>query len=386
MSANSQAPAIAIALTTINRGEIVTNVAQNLRKHGYLEEATIYAIPDVSTPKEFYTTCADAVRDGCRVVFPTMDEQESFLKMLPDCPPIPERTDNRRNVGFLMAIRDGTDFLLSLDDDNFFDDDVDCIADHLRNLEPSSASLPLIESSDRFYNCCHPLRTKVSCEVYPRGYPLAIRHKAQTLTESTMANCPTWINAGLWIESPDIDAFQWLAFGQQAQSDGWEPCEKRLSVNTWCPVNSQNTMLSREILPAYYYLPMRGKTLEIPMDRHGDILSGYFALKCAKVHGATVNFGSPIARHIRNQHDYTKDFSREMLFLGVIDEFLEWLVSVDLRKGTVAETYLDLANALHDQADRFTGATWTPGLRAHFRFMADCMRKWLVALEFLAKQ
>ncbi len=374
---------VAIVLTTINGGEIIKNLTSNLLKHGHQDRVKIYAIPDLPTPKEFYTTCKTEADKGCGIFYPTMEEQEVFLKTLPDCPPIPERTDNRRNVGFLMAVRDKADVLLSLDDDNFYDADTDFITDHVKNLEKSNTALPVVESSNGFFNCCKPLHTKVSCEVYPRGYPLRPRHQPVEVSEQKNQNLPTWINAGLWIESPDIDAFEWLSFGQAARSDGWTESNYRLALSTWCPVNSQNTTLLQELIPAYYFLPMRSQFLELPIDRHGDILSGYFALKVAKVHGATVNFGSPIARHIRNQHDYAKDCSREMLFLSVLDEFLEWLMAVNLQKGTVSETYSHLAQELESQSDKFKGATWTPGMRRHFQFMAECMRKWVRTVDML---
>lgn len=376
-------PRIAIAFTTINRGEIISNLAVNLLKHGHADRVTIYAIPDVSTPDEFYTTCRHAVEKGVNVIFPTMNEQQAFLSSIPVCPEIPTKTDNRRNVGFLMALRDQVDYLLSIDDDNFFDADTDFITAHEANMSSASAGLPVIESSNRFYNNCHPLRVKVNVEVYPRGYPLSLRHQPVTYAECPADRLPTWINAGLWIESPDIDAFEWLSCGQTVRSDGWEEQNMRLGPSTWCPVNSQNTMLARELIDAYYFLPMRSTQLELPIDRHGDILSGYFALKCAKVHGATVNFGSPVARHIRNQHDYAKDFRREMLFLAVLDEFLDWLMHVDIRKGTMIETYADLASKLDDQIESFTDPAWTKGLKSHFHEMARCMHQWTEAVRYL---
>jgi len=374
---------VAIVLTTINGGEIITNLTTNLRKHGHLDRVRIYAIPDLPTPAAFYETCKKEVANGCTIDFPTMDEQEAFLKTLPVCPPIPERTDNRRNVGFLMAYRDKADIMLSLDDDNFYDLDIDFIAEHEKNLRPECSALPVTETGTRFYNNCKPLHIKANCEIYPRGYPLRNRHESVASKELPGDGIPTWINAGLWIESPDIDAFAWLTAGQLARSDGWTEENRRMALSTWCPVNSQNTTLVRELIPAYYFLPMRGPDLELPIDRHGDILSGYFALKVAKVHGSTVNFGSPIARHIRNQHDYAKDFNREMLFLSVLDEFLEWLMALELKHDSVNATYLELADRLEEQTERFKGASWTPGMRKHFRFMAACMRQWVSAIAYL---
>jgi len=372
----------AIVLTTINQGEIISNLKENLLTHKTADHTTIYAIPDKKTPAAFYKVCAEARDEGLKIVSPDVNEQTAFLETFPVCPQIPFNSDNRRNVGFLMALRDHADFVLSLDDDNFFEKSENAIGAHLARLAPETADEQLTRSSAGFWNCCSLLHfNQQTTPLFPRGYPLKPRFIPAETGMTPGGGVPTWINAGLWLEAPDVDAMTWLCFGEQARGYSWTGTNHRLALDTWCPINTQNTAIHSALMPAYYYLPMSSPDLEVPIDRYGDILSGYFALKIARSMGATVSFGAPVAHHRRNSHDYHRDYLLEMLMLSVMDEFLDWLIPLKLSGNSVCDLYLDLARQFDAQAQSFKGKSWTAGLRKHVRLMADSMTRWISAVR-----
>jgi len=186
------------------------------------------------------------------VLCPTLEEQETFLQRagLP-AEFIPYNLDNRRNVGYLMAWERGSDFLISIDDDNFCTEGEDyfaALAGALFGREPHA-----IEGDEtRFLNICDLLETNVS-PVYARGYPYFARHRKSTLQSSTGV-ADIKINAGLWLQDPDVDAITWL--GLSPKVTGFQHRSIVLDAKTWSPINTQNTAVRRDLLPAYYFIRM----------------------------------------------------------------------------------------------------------------------------------
>src|SRR5207247_10425610 len=111
---------ICIVLTSINTGEVLDGYCRQADDEGVRERLRIIVIPDRKTPRQLHQRCKDFAALGFDLVCPTLEEQEAFLqKVGPIGPLIPYNSDNRRNVGFLMALEWDCDVLLSIDDDNY---------------------------------------------------------------------------------------------------------------------------------------------------------------------------------------------------------------------------------------------------------------------------
>lgn len=190
------------------------------------------------------------------------------------------------------------------------------------------------------------------------------------------------INAGLWLRDPDVDAITWLSLRPSVRS--FKNQSIVLDAQTWSPVNSQNTALRWELLSSYYYIrmgyPIGGSTV----DRYGDILSGYFALACAKHLGGTARFGTPIADHRRNNHNYMKDVSAEWPAILLLEDVLHWLVDAQLSGSSCHDTYLSLSHGLEEAVEKFQGPAWNEATRGFFHQMGYLMRAWLSASRTLA--
>jgi hypothetical protein len=190
------------------------------------------------------------------------------------------------------------------------------------------------------------------------------------------------MNAGLWLLEPDLDAMTWLV--RPAQALAFRGESVRLGPRTWSPINTQNTALHRDLLAAYYYLRMNPVAEGLPIDRFGDIFSGYFCQACMHHLGDSARVGTPVADHRRNSHHYLRDAALEMAGICIIEELADWLTSLKLQGSSYSEAYCSLADAIDELSERSRGFIWTPTVRSYFHSMADCMRRWVrVSRQFI---
>jgi hypothetical protein len=369
-----------LVLTTIFDPIILDVYRRNFERYGHLDDIDVIVIPDRKTPPAALETCARMARQGLKVTCPTLDEQETYLRRagLP-AGFIPYDSDNRRNIGYLMAWERQSEFLVSIDDDNFCLEDGDYFGTHEDAFFGGQPQL-IAQTESRFLNICDLLQTGTS-RVYARGYPYFARHKnAEFRTYRGFAD--VMINAGLWLQDPDVDAITWLGLRPHVHS--FKNRSLVLDSATWSPVNSQNTALRRELIPAYYFIRMGDPVSGGTIGRYGDIFSGYFALACAKHLGGTARFGTPIADHRRNSHNYLNDATAELPAIVLLEDLLAWLTEAPLSGSTGLEAYLSLSHGLDALAERLQGRAWNDQARAFVHGMAERMRIWAVACRRLA--
>lgn len=226
------------------------------------------------------------------------------------------------------------------------------------------------------------LETNVPVEIYPRGFPYAARKQCEGATEDPGgAGGLVAINAGLWLDDPDVDAVTRLSLDPKAMA--FRPPSIVLGPNVWTPINTQNTALTREASAAYYYVRMGQSVQGSKIDRYGDILSGYFAQKCAKHVGHAVRVGTPVADHRRTPHNLFKDLYHELVGMAVIEELVPWLIEQRLEGITYPEAYTSLADRLVSDAHTFNGFVWDEGGRAFLIETAGLMRTWCAAIRHM---
>ena len=113
-------PSAALVLTTIADPVIFEDYIQNFEKFGHLDNVKVFVIPDRKTPASAFERCTQLRQRGLQVVCPTLEEQDLYLRKFDGLARlIPFNSDNRRNVGFLMALESGAEFMMSIDDDNY---------------------------------------------------------------------------------------------------------------------------------------------------------------------------------------------------------------------------------------------------------------------------
>ncbi|MBD0741150.1 hypothetical protein [Streptomyces sp. CBMA152] len=363
--------AIDIVITTIGSGSFLEHYADTLAESG----ARLVVIPDRKTPKSFYEACDKARARGATVVSPDIEEQDRLLAKLGVPELIPYDSDNRRNIGYLLSYANGSALAVSMDDDNLPIDRP--FLDEHRIVLQGPVRHPVVSAADGWFNACD-LLTVDPCRVFPRGFPYGPRESATEVT-TTEEVADVRVNAGLWLDDPDVDAVTRLAVRPRVTAYNGKPAV--LAKNTWCPVNSQNTAVHHDALPAYYFLRMGQPIGGAAVERFGDIFSGYFVAACAKHLGHSVRFGGPLVNHERNEHDLLNDLTIELPAIRFMDELLEWLRVFPLQGSDYREAYESLSHGLQDFAEQARGRAWSPEARAFLHRSAHLMRTWLTAVR-----
>lgn len=360
-----------IVCTTINDGMFLAAYTREIEAAQAQDRVRLVVIADRKTPQELWWGVKRARDHGINVLCPTLDEQQQFMEKVGRPDMFPWDSDGRRNIGYLMSWRDGADVMISIDDDNL--PFKGWLEEHERVLSLDAATF--VTSTSGFYNPCVQLDfTPTGTEIWPRGFPYSGKRRPATHTYD-QGPCKIAINAGLWAGDPDVDAITRLAIGplslhsHRAQA----VC---LGDGTWAPINSQNTAVRREAIPAYCYFEFT--------KRFADIWQGYFAQACARAMGQHVRFGGPLTDcTVRNDHDLLDDLRREYDGIMMLDRVLEWLTHLDLGQvNSYSEAWMRLR---HELMWLFTkGEGFSPEERTKMFEMCVRMNQWSEVIGRLA--
>jgi hypothetical protein len=362
-------PRFDVICTTIGNGSFIRRYTEVIQNAGLVDQVRLVVIPDRKTPAGLYQAAEGARGHGISVICPDIDSQRHFVEKIGAGDFFPWDSDNRRNIGYLIAWRDGADVAISVDDDNLPSEEF--FAEHAVVAAPPTVR-HIVHAESGWFNICD-LLTVEPIPVWPRGFPY--RHRMPTRVTRQTEPADVAINAGLWLGEPDVDAITRLAVRPTVTAAPGESVV--LGEGTWSPVNSQNTALRRSAIPAYYFARMGHQLNGRPVDRYGDIYSGYFAQACAKHLGQRVRAGTPVADHQRNDHDVLQDLRLEFANIDILDDLLAWLTELKLEGTTYRDAYRCLSDALHDAAEELAGPGWNDPVRGMMHRMAHHMRCWL---------
>lgn len=226
----------------------------------------------------------------------------------------PTRHYSRKNLGYLLAIKNGSTEIVETDDDNypkagFWDK---------KNREVKSH---LFENT----GWVNVYRYFTKNFIWPRGFPLEELQRTQTALadlKNISVNCP--IQQGLADENPDVDAIYRLTYPLPLNFE----IKARLALgkNAWSPFNSQNTFWFREAF-ALMYLPSYCSF------RMTDIWRSYVAQRIAWECGWSILYHEPTVWQERNDHNLMKDFEDEISGYSNNLRICEELQKLTLKQG-----------------------------------------------------
>ncbi|MBS0448798.1 MAG: hypothetical protein JSR59_22980 [Proteobacteria bacterium] len=376
---------IGVVVTTISDGQFLSAFADAIDRHGGRDDIGLYVVGDLNTP----AACQDAARrmaaDGYDCRYLDAAAQDAFLAPFPVLQQgIPYRSDNRRNVGYLMALRDGSDVVISVDDDNLPRADSDFFGQHARTGD--YRQLPTLAGARRWANICSLLdmrgREDEPVRVYPRGYPYSARGDDRTRRDEATSAGISGINVGLWTGDPDIDAPTRLVTACRAELATPHACF--LGDGQRTPITSQNTSIVREAVPAYYFWRMGQGVGGMKLDRYGDMFSGYCAALCAEAVGHRVSVGTPYVNQARNEHNLYKDVWNELAGMVLIDDMRELIETPLSPASRYDEAYLELIERFLEWSSTHRGYLWDTQFSGVMRDSAALMRAWVDACRALA--
>jgi hypothetical protein len=274
-------------------------LADGCRGHGI----DFIVIGDEASPSAFHL-------EGCR--FYGLEEQTKIdLSFARKCP---SRSYARKNIGYLLAMRNGATTLIETDDDNF------PRAEFWQARQRRQRTRAI--SKGGWINI---YRYFTDANIWPRGLPLdqtsSTNAPYDELAEAEF-DCP--IQLGLADENPDVDAIYRLILPlpQSFRADR----RVALGNNSWCPFNSQNTTWWRDAFPLLY-LPAYCSI------RMTDIWRGFVAQRIAWTNDWAVLFHEPTVWQERNEHNLMRDFRDEVPGYLNNTELCNALGKLDLKPG-----------------------------------------------------
>jgi len=354
-----------IVTTTIYVPNALEKYARNARFYEH-SALNFIVIGDKKTPPETRAFCQSIAANHFPCEYLGIDDQQAYLDRYPALwKHLPFNSIQRRNVGLLKAWEDGAGVVITVDDDNWMlnHDFVRLHASVGQALE-----LPAFETSSGWFNVCSVLDETNGTPFYHRGFPRAERWKEKdNFTCVSPVTKRIAVNAGLWLDDPDIDAMTRMEHpiavrGFRAAA----PSRFVLQPGTWSPFNSQNTALMRAVIPAYFLSPCLG--------RYDDIWASYIVVRIAEHLGDVIAFGEPLLRQKRNEHILWKDLDNERVGMLLTDEFCATLRAIPLIGSTYHECYGEMVEKL--AASWQPGAKWTDAMLAAREGLLEGMAVW----------
>ena len=214
-------------------------------------------------------------------------------------------------------------------------------------------------------------------DLYPRGYPYSAMDETVETTETTITDVVA--SQGLWTNVPDLDAVRILMDGDlhgQAQTRTHAEDFERDFVaarGNYLTVCSMNLAFRREVIPAFYQLPMDDNEWDV--GRFDDIWSGVFLKRACDVLGKRIYNGAPICEHNKAPRSTFDDLNNEVPGLE-LNEHL-WQLIDDV--GTDATSSADVFAAM---AEELATGDWTDLNNGEFlNYVGEHMRDWLTCLD-----
>jgi hypothetical protein len=234
-----------------------------------------------------------------------------------------------------MAYEGGADVIITIDDDNLVTEE-DFVGAH--SVVGSSFMGTSFQVESGWFNVCDLLVEERQRPFYHRGYPMGERW-IESEPKRTSRTGRAVVNAGLWLEDPDIDALTRMDMPIRA-IDITDEGKRGITLEngTWSPFNSQNTALARDVIPAYFLSPYVG--------RYDDIWASYFLRKIIDHMGDCVCYGPPLVRQERNIHNLWRDLENERIGMEMSDRLLALLRDMSLTKTSYADCFAELTRKL----------------------------------------
>lgn len=368
-----------VVFTTINHPAILNDLHRNLERHGRLDEVKVWVVGDRKTPASAGELAREISQKGLETVYFDISQQDEWGKAFPFYKLIPYNTDGRRVFGYLKALEEGCEIMVSIDDDNYPTQD-DFIGHHCATGQQWTG--PLVREPREFHNICEYLTLEPQRLVFPRGFPFQLRgHVNQQQHVPAPADAVVGVTEGLWLEEPDVDATTWLN-GKVKGIEYLGPDMFVLDQQTWSPVNTQNTSVVRELIPAFVFVTMGWPVPGGRLDRYGDIWGGYFLLALLQGTKYHVAFGRPLVDHRRNPHNYVDDLRSEFWGMLLTDWLLQRLrETFRARSEQMTDRVVELADFLRSEA-MSNLPTWCPAEVKEFLLHTDKnLRQWSEACK-----
>ena len=289
---------------------------------------------------------------------------------------IPEASHAQTSFGLLYLWANDFEYGVFIDDDTAPHEAVDFFGTHMANLA-FEGEIERVSSDESWVNVLYQNESEHG--LYPRGYPYAAMD--ETVETDTTEVDRVVASQGLWTNVPDLDAVRILMDGDlqgQAQTrtsaadfDG----DFVAADGNYLTVCSMNLAFRREVVPAFYQLPMDDNAWDV--GRFDDIWSGLFLKRACDVLGGKIYNGDPLCEHNKAPRSTFSDLTNEVHGLELNEHVWEEVDAV----GDDADSYREVFAAMADRLAEGDYEDWENG--AFLNHCGEYMRDWLACLDEL---
>jgi len=365
---------ICVIVPTIREYECIESYVANARDHGFDTDRLEFVL----VTEDFCDTDAMAamlddlgvageVYDGSRRTewFESrgLDEYQHL---------IPEASHAQTSFGLLYMWDRDFERGVFIDDDTLPHEDVDFFGTHMANLD-YEGEIEQVASDEQWVNVLY----QSDHDLYPRGYPYAAMD--ETVETDTAEVDDVVASQGLWTNVPDLDAVRILMDGDlQGQAQTRTTAEDYgedfvAAQGQYLTVCSMNLAFEREVIPAFYQLPMDDNRWDV--GRFDDIWSGLFLKRAADVLGKQVYNGDPLCEHNKAPRSTFSDLTNEVHGLELNEHAWEIVDEV----GGDADSY---AGVFREMAEAFAEGDFEDWENGRFlNFCGEYMLDWLDCLD-----
>jgi len=208
---------------------------------------------------------------------------------------LPWNSYSRKNLGYLLAVLQGSDWIIETDDDNLPTSEFFRL-EQLRNFNVRKPSAPEWVNVYPYFN---------NEVLWPRGFPLdEINRQRETISFQREINKEGILVAQCLANSdPDVDAIFRLTQKLPQQIGIDDPLQ--LQDGQLAPFNSQATWWARSV-SALMYFPSTVSW------RSADIWRSFVTARIFQAQEFPMLFFGPLVEQIRNKHDLMVDFQEEI--------------------------------------------------------------------------
>lgn len=266
-----------------------------------------------------------------------------------------------------------------IDDDTLPHEDFDFFGRHMENLDAEGETVEKVESDESWVNVLY--QNVEEHGLYPRGYPYSAMDEERNVERGEIQK-EVIASQGLWTNIPDLDAVRILMDGDlQGQAQTLTSKEDFTGdfvaeEGQYLTVCSMNLAFKREVIPAFYQLPMDENEWDV--GRFDDIWSGVFLKRAADVLGKQIYNGFPLCEHNKAPRSTFGDLNNEVPGLELNEHVWEIVDEVGEGADSYEEVFQEMAEAMIEASERdYINSEF-------YKMCGEYMEDWLKCLNKIA--
>ncbi|QAU13129.1 alpha-1 4-glucan-protein synthase [Halorubrum sp. BOL3-1] len=290
---------------------------------------------------------------------------------------VPAASHAETSFGLLYMWADESfEYGLFIDDDTLPHDGTDYFGRHMENLA-FGGEIERVRSDENWVNVLY--QNADDHGLYPRGYPYSAMDETVETDAVAVESGEVVASQGLWTNVPDLDAVRILMDGDlegQAQTRTTADDFERDFVagrGDYLTVCSMNLAFRREVIPAFYQLPMDDNEWDV--GRFDDIWSGLFLKRACDLLDKRVYNGGPLCEHNKAPRSTFDDLANEVAGLELNEHVWEVVDEAGADADSFEAAFAEMADALADG----DFSEWNSG--AFLNHCGEYMRDWLDCLD-----